>query len=666
MIPYGMLYAAGVGLPIFLAALVTSAFLRRHGRAERGVWVAALLLALTLPVVALTRPASPAPAAPVPVAETSLIGLPAVVAVPDVRVVAVPSGGAPIGLDEILVGLWLLASLALTVRWAVAAVRLARATRRKPFATVDGVRVLLTRDLGPAVAGWIRPRILVPSWLMSLPREQRSLVLLHEQEHVRAGDPLLVAGSRIFRTLAPWNPFVWLISSRLLRAVELDCDRRVLRRRPDVRAYGTTLLTVSARHPGALVGAAAFAEAEAPLRRRILAMTTPPGTVSVLSLFTALVLGILLILGALQVPVPAVSRIAGEASSSEPNASVGEVEAMRLELEAALAARAQAVAEREMMTEEISTLKAELALLEERVRAPSDRSGDGVVPTSPTLSGTITGTVTNVVTNRAIENVQVFLRGIGIGGLTDEEGRFELLGVPAGEQEVVAQRIGFGEVALRADVVGGGVVELDIGLQETAVELDRLLVTGGVAPTAGSASEAAPPLIYVDGVRVESRPSRIEGLVRPEEIDRIEVIKGAAAVTLYGAEARGGVVQIFTKQGQDRSAPPTRPNPSGGPTFTPFTVAPTVLNGSEVRQAMREAYPPELRSAGVGGTVEVWFFITEEGTVQDYRISEGSGQDALDDAALAVAGTFRFSPALNRDERVPVWVSFPITFVPAG
>ena len=36
--------------------------------------------------------------------------------------------------------------------------------------------------------------------------------------------------------------------------------------------------------------------------------------------------------------------------------------------------------------------------------------------------------------------------------------------------------------------------------------------------------------------------------------------------------------------------------------------------------------------------------------------------EALDDAALKVATIYRFSPALNRDKKVPVWVSFPITF----
>ena len=101
---------------------------------------------------------------------------------------------------------------------------------------------------------------------------------------------------------------------------------------------------------------------------------------------------------------------------------------------------------------------------------------------------------------------------------------------------------------------------------------------------------------------------------------------------------------------------------SEGPRFTPFTVAPTILNRVEVQRAMVDNYPPLLRSAGIGGTVRVFFFINENGTVEDYRIQESSGHQQLDDAALAVAGLYRFSPALNRDKKVPVWVLFPIEF----
>ena len=38
--------------------------------------------------------------------------------------------------------------------------------------------------------------------------------------------------------------------------------------------------------------------------------------------------------------------------------------------------------------------------------------------------------------------------------------------------------------------------------------------------------------------------------INPQDIDRVEVIRGAAAATLYGTEASSGVIQIFTKRGQ--------------------------------------------------------------------------------------------------------------------
>ena len=99
-----------------------------------------------------------------------------------------------------------------------------------------------------------------------------------------------------------------------------------------------------------------------------------------------------------------------------------------------------------------------------------------------------------------------------------------------------------------------------------------------------------------------------------------------------------------------------------GPTFTPFTAAPSITNGEEVVGAMQEAYPPLLREAGIGGRVLVYFFIEADGEVTEVRINESSGHPALDDAALRVADVYHFTPALNHEERVPVWVTFPITF----
>jgi TonB-linked SusC/RagA family outer membrane protein len=72
-------------------------------------------------------------------------------------------------------------------------------------------------------------------------------------------------------------------------------------------------------------------------------------------------------------------------------------------------------------------------------------------------------------------------------------------------------------------------------------------------------SQTNEPLIYVDGIRIQNLPVRNGWGARTsssplqdiaaEDIERIEVIKGAAATTLYGTEAASGVIQIFTKKG---------------------------------------------------------------------------------------------------------------------
>lgn len=101
---------------------------------------------------------------------------------------------------------------------------------------------------------------------------------------------------------------------------------------------------------------------------------------------------------------------------------------------------------------------------------------------------------------------------------------------------------------------------------------------------------------------------------------------------------------------------------SAAPVFVPYTVEPDYTNAAEVMRALEREYPPLLRDAGIGGTVQVWFFIDENGAVQNQVVQVSSGHKALDEAALRVAPVFRFTPALNRDKAVPVWISLPITF----
>ena len=98
------------------------------------------------------------------------------------------------------------------------------------------------------------------------------------------------------------------------------------------------------------------------------------------------------------------------------------------------------------------------------------------------------------------------------------------------------------------------------------------------------------------------------------------------------------------------------------PVFTPMTVRPELLNSEEAARALVRGYPPLLRDAGIGGTPVVWFFINEEGTVVKTQLSRSSGYPALDEAALAVAKTMKFSPAMNRDQKVAVWIEIPIVY----
>jgi len=84
---------------------------------------------------------------------------------------------------------------------------------------------------------------------------------------------------------------------------------------------------------------------------------------------------------------------------------------------------------------------------------------------------------------------------------------------------------------------------------------------GGTIRLRGSNSitQGNNPIIYVDGIRIYSQSGPVTANARQsaaafndikaDEIERVEIVKGAAATTLYGTEASGGVIQIFTKRG---------------------------------------------------------------------------------------------------------------------
>jgi len=226
--------------------------------------------------------------------------------------------------------------------------------------------------------------------------------------------------------------------------------------------------------------------------------------------------------------------------------------------------------------------------------------------------GTITGRVTDSGTGEPISSAQIFIAELDLGALTQANGNYLLLNVPAGTRTLAVQRIGFRESTATIQVAAGQTVVQDFLIAAAAIQLDEVIVTGtaggtrrralgntvaridagtlavrpvtrieeavgsgipGVrmmrpATSAGGASEirirssnslslGGGPLIYVDGIRISTErefadrngaTSRLQD-IDPNSIESIEIIKGPAAATLYGTEASNGVVQIITKKG---------------------------------------------------------------------------------------------------------------------
>lgn len=202
-----------------------------------------------------------------------------------------------------------------------------------------------------------------------------------------------------------------------------------------------------------------------------------------------------------------------------------------------------------------------------------------------------------------IGGASITVEGTNIGTATSDNGSYRLsIGADAtrGQVTLVARRIGFRPIR-RPVTLGAGTQEQNFTLVSDPLRLEEVVVTGVGEATArnkltfavGTVDEqqlqAVPgrsaveaiqgkvagarliptssqpggevairlrgatsiggrqdPIIIVDGVITRFGLSDIAA----EDIERVEVIKGAAASSLYGSNAANGVVQVFTKRGR--------------------------------------------------------------------------------------------------------------------
>src|SRR5688572_13950740 len=306
---------------------------------------------------------------------------------------------------------------------------------------------------------------------------------------------------------------------------------------------------------------------------------------------------------------------------------------------------------------------------------------------------TITGSVVSAGSGSGIPAAQVLVAGTTVGTTTDANGRFRLTGLTGESVTLEVRRIGFRPASQTVRV---GLTDVRIALTEQSVSLDEVVVTGTaggqarreignavttidaskvsesgtvnsihqmlnarapgvfINPSSGqvgtgsririrgaaSLSLSNEPLIYVDGVRINSQTatgpvnqgfqgnaiSRLNDF-NPDDIESIEVIRGPAAATLYGTEASGGVIQIITKKGV-----------TGAPRWTFSTRQGTsYIKDLESRWPVNYASIP--RRAGAAGTRDTISIdiveleksrgrdLFQRGKIHEYDISTSGGSD---------------------------------------
>ncbi len=174
----------------------------------------------------------------------------------------------------------------------------------------------------------------------------------------------------------------------------------------------------------------------------------------------------------------------------------------------------------------------------------------------------------------------------------------------------------------------------------------------------------AEPLYIVDGVIVDnssdqqinfgyrSNPTNRLGDINPNDIERVEVLKGAAAAALYGSRANNGVIQIFTKRGaagQTRIDVSTRATLGQLENRLPFAMTPVDEAGNPITRydhqdlVFREAWGSETTVSVSGGGDQTRFYL--------------SGSYNKDNGIMIGSSNERMSARLNVDQTVGDWLS---------
>ena len=238
-----------------------------------------------------------APAAPVQKATTRIT--PPAIQLPTLRLPSI-SGVA----SRTLRNAWVIASLVLGAMLVVATARIITERRAWYWRDIANTRVLVSKSFGPAIIGIRKPNIVVPEWVLALDDMAQRAIITHEAEHLRARDPMLIVVGLAAVVLMPWNIGLWMSWRGLRRAIELDCDARVLARGIDSADYARVLLGAWKLARGSWVPAPAFAERASGLGARIEHLMRPEPRRRVMRTVLGGMLATMIIAAACTMPSP--------------------------------------------------------------------------------------------------------------------------------------------------------------------------------------------------------------------------------------------------------------------------------------------------------------------------------------------------------------------------
>lgn len=545
MIALWMAYAVLVALLLGLAAGALERAFTLHGRSVRWVWGSALAASWIVPVV--TWVTAPVASETRPAATGTTGGAQAVdpatflALLEQAAALRAAAGPGLESVGDVLLVLWAgLAVMALAL-FGLAVGRVVRESRRWPEAALHGDRVRVSADFGPAVVGVRRPSIVLPRWIFSLEESAVRMVLRHEQEHRSARDTLLLTAGVILVLAAPWNLPLWWHLRRLRMAVELDCDRRVLRSGISPRRYGDLLLEVGKRLGRTTVPVAALAEPPSFLERRLKMIAEKKTTGRGWKSTVAAGLAVSLLAVACETPAPTrpddSETVKVESSSGLPDADQAVIRAFGGDLPLVLV-------DGEEWTAELTTIDPSTIASIEVVKGAAaegtygERAAGGAVSIRTKGHESSGGTYRAVEIPEGAEPVTVARATESPDEVPDkmpftvEKVELEEMPVPISSTEEGGETLSGGQWEFHAQPVAGEAGE-QAGDRSGRIRL--------VGPATSSS-----PLVIVDGVITDHGLAEIASL----DVKSIEVVKGAAAKRLYGEQSRAanGVVLITTKR----------------------------------------------------------------------------------------------------------------------